>query len=108
MESVGVGSPNPSGGGTPPLRLIPCLEFWRTGAGGRHDGACLLLLPSIAGDGDCPCVAGDEDEGTSPGDGDISGIARSADQFELSVICEDDHRAVAADPLEREQVADAG
>ena len=66
------------------------------------------VVPTGAGDGDCPCVAGDEDEGTSSGDGDISGIARSADQFELSVIREDDHSDVAADPLEREQVADAG
>ena len=60
------------------------------------------VVPTGAGDGDCPCVAGDEDEGTSPGDFYISKIARSADQFELSVICEDDHRDVAADPGERE------
>ena len=66
------------------------------------------VVPTGAGDGDCCSVAGDEDKGTSPGDGDVSGIARSADQFELPVICEDDHRDVAADPLEREQVADAG
>ena len=60
------------------------------------------VVPTGAGDGDCPCVAGDEDKGTSPGDGDVSGIARSADQFELPVICEDDHRDVAANPRKRE------
>ena len=35
--------------------------------------------PRSTGDGDRSWLLGDEDKGTSPGDGDVSGIARSAD-----------------------------
>ena len=65
-------------------------------------------MPAAAEDGDRCSVASVQDKGLSTGDRDISGIARSADQFELSVLCEDDCRDVSTDPWEPKKVAHAG
>ena len=54
------------------------------------------VVPAGAGDGDCRRFASVQDKGTPAGDWYISGITCSADQFEFSVIREDDGRNVAA------------
>ena len=65
-------------------------------------------MPAAAEDGDRCSVASVQDKGLSTGDGDISGIARSTDQFKLPVLREDNRRDVATDPWEPEEITHVG